>query len=247
MQIKPRVLRLKPNTEGRDILVGDVHGCFSKLQAALDGIAFNADVDRLICCGDLVDRGPESERASAWLRLPWLYCVPGNHEQLAIMYAEDPGIGPFYAQCGGAWFMLLPEARQAALARQFAALPVAIELETPLGLVVVVHADMPTPTWAECRERLASPDPARAEAAVKCMLWGRDRFNSKTDWGPVPDVRAVVVGHTPVSCHTTLDNVHYIDGGAWLPAHRGPRPFILMDAATLTPLKYDAPTSPDWS
>jgi serine/threonine protein phosphatase 1 len=68
-------------------------------------------------------------------------------------------------------------------------------------------------------------------AAMACT-WSRTRAEG-LPLGPVADVRAVVVGHTPMERHTTLDNVHFIDTGAWLPAHHGKREFTILDAATL--------------
>lgn len=66
------VLRLPRNERGRDLLVGDVHGQFSGLRAALERVGFNPDAgDRLISVGDLVDRGPESDAAIDWLAYPW--------------------------------------------------------------------------------------------------------------------------------------------------------------------------------
>ena len=59
------------NLAGRDFVVGDVHGCFTKLQAKLDELAFAPEVDRLFSVGDLVDRGQESELAYEWLSKPW--------------------------------------------------------------------------------------------------------------------------------------------------------------------------------
>ncbi|WP_194726085.1 metallophosphoesterase [Noviherbaspirillum malthae] len=69
------------NTRGRDLIVGDVHGCFSALQAHLDVLGFDPEVERLFCTGDLVDRGAESDLAKEWLsNKPWFYTVRGNHE-----------------------------------------------------------------------------------------------------------------------------------------------------------------------
>jgi serine/threonine protein phosphatase 1 len=51
------------NTAGRDLIVGDIHGCFARLQVALDELGFDPERDRLFSVGDLVDRGPDSEVA----------------------------------------------------------------------------------------------------------------------------------------------------------------------------------------
>lgn len=55
------------NKVGTDYVVGDIHGCFTKLAEALDEVGFNFTKDRLFSTGDLVDRGPESEECLEWL------------------------------------------------------------------------------------------------------------------------------------------------------------------------------------
>ena len=44
-----------PAAGGRDIVVGDVHGCFRTLERALGEIAFDTACDRLFGVGDLVN------------------------------------------------------------------------------------------------------------------------------------------------------------------------------------------------
>ena len=46
-------------TRSRYILIGDVHGCLTELQALICRIAPKPD-DTLVFLGDLVDKGPES-------------------------------------------------------------------------------------------------------------------------------------------------------------------------------------------
>ena len=80
MKLKANRLVLPVNTKGNDYVVGDIHGHAKKLLKQLDGIGFDATVDRLICVGDLIDRGPESIEALALLNEPWFFSVLGNHE-----------------------------------------------------------------------------------------------------------------------------------------------------------------------
>lgn len=53
-----------------------------------------------------------------------------------------------YGFWGGSWMFKLPPAEQDRFAARHATLPLAIELETPAGLVAIIHADLPAPTWA---------------------------------------------------------------------------------------------------
>lgn len=233
----PLVRRISTNLTGRDLVVGDVHGCFSKLRTALQAVGFNPDAgDRLFSVGDLVDRGPESEAALWWLAQPWFFAVLGNHELMALEFCRGSAPAGFYAENGGAWLIGKTPPERQPFIDAFAALPLALELETPAGLVCVVHADCPNTHWSRFMARLAMGGD-NAEAAMDEAVWSRSRISRL--WGDgVADVRAVLVGHTPVERVTSLGNVYYLDTGAWLgrpQGHDGRRPFVLFDAATLAP------------
>jgi serine/threonine protein phosphatase 1 len=225
------VRRLARNEVRRDLIVGDIHGCFGKLEKALDAVGFDpAEGDRLISVGDLVDRGPDCERVLEWLAFPWFFSIRGNHEDMLCMYEDGECDGELYRMNGGGWFMSLPPERRKTIADALKKLPLAIEVETERGLVAVVHADCPTPTWEQFLQTLEHPEMG-PRAAMACT-WSRNRAQG-LDLGAVSDVLAVVVGHTPMERHTTLDNVHFIDTGAWLQGGQAKRDFTILDAATL--------------
>lgn len=225
------VRRFDKNETGRDLIVGDVHGHFTKLRAALENVGFSPESgDRLFSVGDLVDRGPESIAALDWLAEPWFHAIRGNHEDMLCMYLDGDCDEALYRQNGGGWFIGLTPEKRADVAGWLRTLPLAIEISTDNGVVAVVHADCPTPTWGQFKTTLAHPEMG-PRAAMACT-WSRNRAQG-VDLGAVADVRAVVVGHTPMDRHTTMDNVHFIDTGAWLPAHYGKRDFTILDAATL--------------
>lgn len=94
--------KFQMNAAGRDLIVGDVHGHFTKLQAALDAVGFNPAEDRLFSVGDLVDRGPECDQALEWLAKPWFHAVSGNHEDMAIRWPKGFMDAGTYAMNGGA-------------------------------------------------------------------------------------------------------------------------------------------------
>lgn len=74
------------NTQGRDFVVGDIHGCFYLLEVflATDTVNFDESCDRVFSLGDLCDRGPESERVSKFLRKPRFHALRGNHEHMML-------------------------------------------------------------------------------------------------------------------------------------------------------------------
>lgn len=238
-QPTPSVLvrRIGRNKTGRDLIVGDVHGCFSKLRAALDAVGFDpAAGDRLFSVGDLVDRGPESIQVLDWLDRPWFFAVRGNHEDTAMRWPNGRVDAGNYAANGGAWNIANPPEVQRSVADAFAALPVAIEIETGSGLLGLVHADCPFGAWDDLTFALETPglSNARRGAVVDFCLWSRDRITVRNE-ASVAGVRAVVVGHTPVQQPVVLGNVLHIDTGGWMQSGASSRGFTILDAATLAP------------
>lgn len=229
------VRRVARNINGRDIIVGDVHGCFTQLQKALEAISFSAYAgDRLFSVGDLVDRGPESIQVLDWLVQPWFFAVGGNHEGMAARWPNGHMEADVYASNGGAWMMALDRETQREVAAALGALPVAIELATEAGLVGIVHAECPLNNWGNFVAMLDDETLSKTKRGqlIDAAQWSRDRISSKYD-GDVEDVRAVVVGHTPMDRMTSLGNTIYIDTMGWKPSGH----FTLLDAATLQKVK----------
>ncbi|AYG45151.1 serine/threonine protein phosphatase [Pseudomonas sp. Leaf58] len=220
-----RFRRLAANTRGRDLAVGDIHGHFQRLVQCLEAVAFNPAVDRLFSVGDLVDRGPYSDAALAWLAQPWFHAVQGNHEALAITRLRGGRLDlEMYRAAGGGWFLELPYLEQLRFVERFEQLPLAIEVQTAEGLVGLLHADSPFPDWDVLRSCLELDDDPDVREVCQ---WSRRRLK-KDDNRPVNGLRALLVGHTPVLQAKQLGNVWHLDTGGWANGH-----FSLMDLATL--------------
>lgn len=80
----------------RHVIIGDIHGCYDELQALLDLVAPARD-DEIIALGDIVDRGPQSERVLEFFRdTPNATSLMGNHERKHIRAARgevQPALG----------------------------------------------------------------------------------------------------------------------------------------------------------
>lgn len=73
----------------RQIVIGDIHGCYDELMELLGVVAPAAD-DRIIAIGDIVDRGPDSEKVLEFFRdTPSAISLMGNHERKYLLSAQD--------------------------------------------------------------------------------------------------------------------------------------------------------------
>lgn len=103
--MKNPIKTLEPNTQGRDFVIGDLHGSYSVFENLLANINFNPETDRMISVGDLVDRGPDSMSCLELLRKPWFHAVLSNHEQMMIEKFNGGYMGQWWYQNGGHWGM----------------------------------------------------------------------------------------------------------------------------------------------
>ena len=235
------VHRYPPNDKGRDFAVGDIHGHFTLLQEALDRVEFDPEIDRLFSVGDLVDRGPECRQVLNWLAKPWFHPVRGNHDDYVCRFDTCDIDNWIYN--GGAWFAGLNWDEQREFAAQFRDLPVAIEVETAGGLVGIVHADCPFPSWAQLIDELSNPESAKRLKLVKnTLMWSRSRIE-QNDNDNVEGLRALVCGHTPLKHPVVLGNVHHIDTAGWMPGKGGY--FTLLNLGTLETIP-PMPAKIDW-
>ncbi|WP_233874160.1 metallophosphoesterase [Paraburkholderia adhaesiva] len=227
------VERFDRNTRGRDLAVGDVHGMYTVLSQLLQASGFDPAVDRLFCTGDLVDRGPESARVLEWLDTPWFHSVRGNHDDFAIRFPEGTVNATTYLANGGAWNLANPAALQRRISAALDQLPIAIEVETAAGVIGIIHADCPLPSWQDFVTRMTDIRVADEEHdhLANLAMWSRARLMAQDPSG-VGDIHAVVAGHTPVVEYSTLGNVHFIDTGAVFDGGH----FTLLDIASLTPV-----------
>jgi bis(5'-nucleosyl)-tetraphosphatase (symmetrical) len=145
-------------------LIGDVQGCDSALQRLLDTIAFSPSRDTLYLLGDLVNRGPESDRV---LRRLMAYgssarCLLGNHDLhlLAVAHGVRAAHRSDTLEC------ILQAPDRPALLHWLQHQALALELHTPPSRWLMVHAGV-LPQWtadqtlslaAEVQTMLRGPD-----------------------------------------------------------------------------------------
>lgn len=206
------VKRFKKNLVGNDYVVGDIHGCYSKLQTELNKLGFDEVNDRLFSVGDLVDRGPESEEFYKWLDKPWFHAVRGNHDQMVVDASEcgaESSEAWNHVMNGGVWFNGLPTVEQQCYAIMMKELPIAIEVETDNGLIGIIHAECPLGDWDLFKSLFADNEHYFSQVA----MWARSKISS-ANTSYIAGLHKLYCGHTVVDDVVCLGNVEYIDTGA---------------------------------
>jgi len=210
MNIKASLLKLDKNTLGRDFVIGDMHGHVSQLMSQLEGLNFNPLDDRVICVGDLIDRGPESEQALDLLDEPWFFAVLGNHEYLmlsGLKYGNSRD-KMLWLQHGGDWITRADRSRWAHWFEQLEALPLAIEVVGHDGKRYgIIHADYPHAHWDELE--YFTPE------LVQKSLWSRRHFEARANH-VVKGIDYLIHGHSISDGELLLGNRFYIEPGAYL-------------------------------
>lgn len=213
---------LEENTLGRTIAVGDIHGMYNLLMKNLRRINFDFKKDRLICVGDLVDRGEHSLKCANLIDEDWFYCVRGNHEQIQI----DDISGCMSRD----WFRWLSVDEQKEVQNKFRMLPFAIETVVNDKLIGIVHADT-YDDWDDVKLALTDHNAAvNIRKFEEVAMWSRARAKSKeTVHKYVKNIDYVIIGHTMMPDGMTVKgNCYFIDTGA---VYYGK--FCLLDLATM--------------
>lgn len=200
---------LPPPDPGQVIsVVGDVHGCASRLVTLLPRLK-----GQVILAGDLIDRGEESARVLDLAReRDDIITLLGNHEAMLLDFLDDPAAGPRWLRGGGLQTLaslgvggdLSPGAMPALRDRLALALGNGrIDWLRRLprlwrgGNVMVSHA---------------GADPAQPpELQVDALIWGHPDCGRK----PRRDGLWVVHGHVVVPEPRIARGVIMVDTGAW--------------------------------
>lgn len=214
-----RVLYLPANNDGRDFVVGDIHGCFWLLEHAMELVDFDPSVDRIITPGDMVDRGDQSVLFLDFLEKPWFYSTRGNHED-SVLAMFRPGrnyirfspaeLDKFYSADSKAWLRKLPRTMETDVCDAIERLPIAIQVDHQSGPIGFVHGDVPKGlNWQQFLEKVEADDPKVIAAA----LMGRTRALHADSPG-VDGAARIFFGHTAGDKVRQRGNCFFLDTGA---------------------------------
>lgn len=205
------VLKLSKNTTGRDFTVGDIHGSFFLLEKALEAAGFNPGTDRVICVGDLVNRGPESRRALEFLDQDWFFSLRGNHDNDISRHITQmnlkgrAAVREEFEKAGRGWLLDLTSDEQAIYSMKLRSLPFAIEVQMNDGSTAgFVHAEVPEEqSWPEFLTLIEQGCPETREAAI------RQR-------------KRIVAAHNDNAVKLNVEGIDRLFSGHTLAPNRGP-------------------------
>jgi serine/threonine protein phosphatase 1 len=229
-------LKVPANTQGRDFVVGDLHGCYDQLMTLLGVVEFDKAIDRLFSVGDLVDRGPKNLECANLIYEPWFYATRANHEQMMIDLLSrgkfTPNVnyqeGPMWIPNGGAWSMSEDRTVLTDLAQSLDMLPFVISVGEGKDRFNVVHGEI-----KHKREdgrhmvRVKVTDEmidnwVFSEDEEYDMVWGRELIQNGHPTFPPPDhqlwhdlekMSITYCGHTPLRMTALVQRQMYIDHG----------------------------------
>jgi serine/threonine protein phosphatase 1 len=89
----------------RIFAVGDIHGCYLKLDRLMDKIKLNSEKDVMVFLGDYIDRGDQSKEVVEYLvrlkrQQPSTVFLLGNHEQMLLEFIGGENINQFLVNGG---------------------------------------------------------------------------------------------------------------------------------------------------
>lgn len=187
---------------------------YNLLAKALSDVNFDPKTDRLFSVGDLVDRGPHSEKCLHLIKEPWFYAVRGNHEQMIIDAFDGNLDTSNHITNGGTWFYATTtDASRKECLDLALAMPLLIETQVDNYSIGFVHGDISDwdKTW-ESINTLSEKDVYKDNTANR-LLWGRHRIYNSVRL-TCKGIDHVFLGHTPLTEMKSLANCHFIDTAA---------------------------------
>lgn len=163
----------------RNIIIGDIHGCYYTLLNLLTKVNYNKENDKLIFVGDYIDRGKYSYEVVDYLiklqrevGKDKCICLLGNHEYMAYMDLQ------LWKSNGGTTTIksyFRNNVRRDVHLWWFRQLPLIYETDD----FICCHSGL--------------PEPVTTDNNIDDILWSRDWININT----VPNEKLVIFGHTP--------------------------------------------------
>ena len=106
----PSIQHVRLDDKQRVFVVGDLDGNYKRLKEAMSRVDFDPTSDKLICLGDMIDRGDDSLMILKLMRELNALVVLGNHEHLMIesILSFDTTAKSLWTKNGGNWHNSVP-------------------------------------------------------------------------------------------------------------------------------------------
>lgn len=228
--MSPIVQQFTIDSSGRSFAVGDIHGSFDILEDKLLAVEFDGSKDQLFFLGDLVNRGNFSPEFSNWLKKPYVHSIRGNHEQACLWYLDNRMDANELFRMGGQWLVnQIDHSFYPFIKQSLSSLPLAIEIKTSQGIIVLAHANITGNSWYQFKEVLINEDESSDFTPNRdVIMWDKSRFKTQNTT-IIDDIRALVVGHSKTRYPVVYGNTYFIDTGAVWSGK-----FTLLELNTLT-------------
>jgi serine/threonine protein phosphatase 1 len=200
----PSIQLVRLNNIQRVFVVGDLDGNHRKLQEAMNRVSFDSKADKLICLGDMIDRGDDSLKILELMRELNALVVLGNHEHLMIesILNNDATAKSLWIKNGGAWHSSVPDEQLTSHCQWLVNQPLSIMVEYQ-GMKIGISHTLPIEwDWDNF--------PADKSVIVNALLWGRELFNKEKSLLNC-GVDFSIHGHNSTQMPIWLNNTFHID------------------------------------
>ncbi|WNC68010.1 metallophosphoesterase [Thalassotalea nanhaiensis] len=188
----------------RVFVVGDLDGNYRRLKEAMNRVGFDPKADKLICLGDMIDRGDDSLMILELMRELNAFVVLGNHEHLMIesILSHDETAKSLWTKNGGTWHSSVPHEQLKSHCQWLLKQPLSIIAEYQSMKIGVSHTLPMKWNWDNL--------PVDKSAIVAALLWDRELFykqkclvNRGVDFS--------IHGHNSTQIPIWIENTFHID------------------------------------
>ena len=223
INLKQNVIYHDWNTNGRDFIVGDIHGCYDEFTHFLTLINFDKTKDIMYSVGDLIDRGTKSLECLELIYEKWFFAVRANHEDMmikSVLYNNHIQWNNWIYN-GGIWYYNHDK-------ESFKNIAIDTELKMPYIRVIgknsdkrvnIVHAELHTDVYTNELFTDEDIDDWRMENQEDNLVWGRAIASNKVLYRSSKlynndGLSITYCGHTPCETPYQALNHRFIDTGS---------------------------------
>jgi serine/threonine protein phosphatase 1 len=238
IQLKNRVLYYPSNENGKDFIVGDIHGCYEQFMKFKELIGFDNTKDIMYSVGDLIDRGRDSMSSFQLFYMPWFRPVFANHEDMMLDIVVNLNFstssGYFYN--GGGWIEFVEAEELRAYSKDYIErVPNFIVVGEGENRFNIVHAEFSN-GFFECGDedidKFYLDGNHLNNKVLLNTIWGRNIVKYRNTPSVVKsDVKLskTFCGHTVLDSPKRVNNHYFIDTGAVFSERDMPRDMTIVD------------------